>query len=123
MKKTYEGPERALQLYESVVAGNPHAERKGVTTPYTSRNGHMFSFLDAGGTMALALPADRQAEFLSSYDGHIVEQHGRVMRDFVAVPAWLLVRTTELQPWFDASVEWTGTRKPKSTTRPKKKVP
>jgi hypothetical protein len=122
VKKTYEGPERALPLYESVVAGNPLVERKGVTTPYTSRNGHMFSFLDAGGAMALALPADRQAEFLARYDTHVVEQHGRVMRDFVAVPARLLARTNELQPWFDVSFEWTGTRKPKPTTRPKKRV-
>ena len=123
MKKTYEGPERALRLYESVAAGNPEAERAGVTMPYTSLNGHMFSFLDAGGTMALALPADRQAEFLLRYNSHIVEQHGRVMKDFVAVPDHLLARTTELQEWFDASYEWTGTRKPKPTTRPKKTAP
>jgi hypothetical protein len=73
--------------------------------------------------MALALPADLQAEFLGGYDSHIVEQHGRVMRDFVAVPARLLAQTSELQPWFDASFEWTGSRKPKPTSRPKKQVP
>lgn len=123
LKKTYEGPEQALRSYEAVVAGNPDAERKGATMPYTSRNGHMFSFLDAGGTMALALPADRQAEFLDRYDSHVVEEHGRAMKDFVAVPDRLLARTTELQEWFNASYEWTGTRKPKPTTRPKKKAP
>lgn len=122
MKNVYKGPESALRLYEAVVAGNPHAERKGATMPYTSRNGHMFSFLDAGGTMALALPADRQAEFIDRYDSHQVEQHGRLMRDFVAVPARLLKHTGELQEWFDTSYEWTGTRKPKPTSSPAKKV-
>ena len=34
-----------LELYEKLVATNPQVERKGKTMPYTSLNGHMFSFL------------------------------------------------------------------------------
>lgn len=116
-KQTYEGPELALRLYDAVVAGNPNAERKGAKMPYTSRNGHMFSFLDPSGTMALALPPEQRLEFLARYDSHLVEQHGRVMRDFVAVPTQLLERSAELQEWFDASYAWTGTRAPTPTTR------
>ena len=37
-------PAAKLSLYEKLVATNPRLERKGSTTPYTSRNGHMFSF-------------------------------------------------------------------------------
>jgi hypothetical protein len=122
MKKGYEGPASALRFYEAVIELSPEAERKGVTMPYTSRNGHMYSFLDADGTMALALPPDRQAEFIARYETHVVEQHGRIMKDFVAVPAELLEKTSELQEWFNISYEWTGMRKPKPTARSAKKA-
>jgi hypothetical protein len=58
MASTYEGPTKALDMYEAVVAGNPEVERRGATMPYTSLNGHMFSFLDKTGAMALRLPED-----------------------------------------------------------------
>jgi hypothetical protein len=122
VEKGYEGPPSAVRIYEAVIEASPAAERKGVTMPYTSRNGHMYSFLDSDGTMALALPPDRQAEFIARYETDVVEQHGRIMKDFVAVPADLLERTSELRQWFDVSFEWTGIRKPKSTTRPAKKA-
>jgi len=45
-KKTAEAPARSkLELYERVVATVPGVERKGATIPYTSLNGHMFSYL------------------------------------------------------------------------------
>jgi hypothetical protein len=51
----------SLERYERLVATNPGVERKGKTLPYMSLNGHMFSFLDSDGTIALRLsPADRQ---------------------------------------------------------------
>ena len=105
MKKGYVGPPSSLAAYHAVIRQVPAAECKGVTMPYTSRNGHMYSFLDAGGTMALALPPDRQAEFIATYDTHVVEQHGRTMKDFVSVPAHLLERTSELRAWLDISYE------------------
>ena len=43
-------------LYEELVATRPGLERKGKTMPYTSVNGHMFSFLTSEGTLALRLP-------------------------------------------------------------------
>ena len=47
----YEGPPAALDAYRVVIEGSRSgAEVKGAKNPYTSRNGHMFSFLDADGT-------------------------------------------------------------------------
>lgn len=48
--------------------------------PYTSLNGHMFSFLDKTGAMALRLPKDRRDEFIATYETGLAEQHGRVVR-------------------------------------------
>jgi hypothetical protein len=75
-----------LERYERLVATIPAVERKGVTLPYTSLNGHMFSFLDPTGAVALRLSADDRDAFLAMYGTTLAEQHGRVMQEFVIVP-------------------------------------
>lgn len=122
-KSNFEGPVRAKRLYDALVAANANVEVKGASTPYTSRNGHMFSFLDTAGTLAIRLPAPLRGDFLAKYDSQIVEQHGRVMAEYVSVPTGLLSDTAELQAWFDESYEWIGTLTPKPTTRRKKSIP
>ena len=42
-------PPDKLALYDKLIETNTMIERKGKTTPYTSLNGHMFSFLDKTG--------------------------------------------------------------------------
>lgn len=106
-----------LRAYDALVATRPGLERKGATMPYTSVNGHMFSFFTPDGVLALRLaPPDRQV-FLDRYGTRLVEQHGSVMREYVAVPADLLGRLGELKPWFDRSGDHVGSLKPKKTTR------
>ncbi len=117
-KATYPGPADALDLYEAVVAGHPDVERKGAKNPYTSRNGHMFSFLDPDGMMALRFSPEGQEAFWAQYESGPVEQYGRTMNGYVGIPAGLLADTAELQPWFDQSHEWIGTLEP--TKKPKK---
>jgi TfoX/Sxy family transcriptional regulator of competence genes len=109
--------EAALRAYDTLVATHPELERKGATMPYTSMNGNMFSFLTPDGVLALRLSAADRDAFLHTYDTKLVEQHGAVMREYVAVPAELLDRLEELRPWFDRSCEYVGTLKPKKTTR------
>ena len=116
----YAGPEEALEQYKAVVeASSGDAAVKGAKSAYTSRNGHMFSFLDAEGSMALRLPEELGEEFQSTYDSGPVVQYGSVMRGYVSVPAELLVNTNELTAWFDKAYEWIGTLPPKPTTRKK----
>ena len=121
-KPSYEGPAEALEHYEALVATNPDVDRKGAKNPYTSRNGHMFSFLGPDGTLALRLPTDRYDEFLATYESGPVESYGAVMRGYVSVPDDLLADTDALKPWFDASHTWIGTLKPKPTKKLKKKA-
>jgi hypothetical protein len=116
MPAAYAGPPDRLRLYERVVEATPGVECKGATMPYTSRNGHMFSFLDPAGSMALRLPADARGDFMTRYGASLAVQHGRTMKEYVAVPEDLLERTDELQPWFARSHDWIGMLKPK--TRP-----
>ena len=105
--------EAVLEAYEALVATHPKLERKGRTMPYTSVNGHMFSFLTPDGVLALRLPADERQAFLDRYGTHLVEQHGAVLKEYVAVPGDLLSRLDELSPWFDRACAYVGSLKPK----------
>lgn len=120
-KDKAEIPAATLELYEKLVASNPKVERKGKTTPYTSLNGHMFSFITAEHQMALRLSAEDREAFLKKYKSAICEQHGRVMKEYVLIPNSLLTKTAELSEYFDLSFAYVDSLKPKPTTRPKKK--
>ena len=109
--------EAVLNAYDALVATRPEVERKGATMPYTSMNGHMFSFLTPDGTLALRLSADDRDAFMKTYAAQVVEQHGAVMKEYVAVPGDLLGRLEELAPWFDRSCDYIASLKPKATKR------
>ena len=115
MTAGYAGPPDRLLLYERVVAATPSVERKGATMPYPSRNGHMFSFLDPTGSVALRLSDVDREEFVAHYGAELAVQHGRTMQEYAVVPGDLLERTNELAGWFARSQEWVGTLKPKPT--------
>jgi hypothetical protein len=110
-------PADTLALYEKLVATNPRVERKGAAMPYTSLNGHMFSFLTTTGKLALRLPADERDAFLKKYKSRLCEQHGAVLKEYVEVPDALLKKTAELKKFFDLSYAYVGGLKPKPTQR------
>ena len=118
---TAPAPADKLELYEKLVATNPNVERKGATVPYTSVNGHMFSYLSKDGKLALRLPeADREA-FLKKYKAKLCEAYGVVQREYVEVPDSLLASTRELKKYFDSSFAWVSSLKPKPTSKGSKK--
>jgi hypothetical protein len=110
-----------LALYERLVATNPSVERKGDTVPYTSMNGHMFSYLSKEGELALRLPAGPREEFLSKYKAKLCEVYGRVQPEYVVVPDSLLASTGELKKFFDCSYKYVSSLKAKATSKRKKK--
>ena len=83
---TAEPPAHKLELYRKLVATNPSVELKGATMPYTSLNGHMFSFLTKTGTLALRLPTKERDAFLKKYKTQRCEQYGTVMEEYVEIP-------------------------------------
>jgi hypothetical protein len=109
-----------LELYEKLVATNPNIERKGATVPYTSLNGHMFSYLSKDGTLALRLPDGPREVFLKKYKTRLCQAYGKVQPEYVEVPDSLLSSTRELKKFFDLSYEYVGTLKPKPAAGKKK---
>ena len=114
----YEGPPEALDAYRAAVeTSGSGTDVKGAKNPYTSRNGHMFSFLDAAGTMAIRLSDELTDEFRSDYESGDVTQYGSTMRGYSSVPKELLDDTETLAAWFDRSWAWVGTLPPKPTKK------
>ena len=109
-----------LAQFDALVATVPDVVRKGATMPYTSHNGHMFSYLSKAGTLALRLPDAPRAAFQKRYKAPLCTQYGVVQKEYVEVPDTLLAKTAELQQYFATSFEYVKAMKPKPTTRKKK---
>jgi hypothetical protein len=106
-------PADKLDLYEKLIATYPKIERKGAAHPYTSLNGHMFTYLDQTGAMGLRLPKDEVEAFLKKYKTTLFKSYGVVKKDYVTVPDTLLKNTNELKKYLEISYEYVKTLKPK----------
>jgi hypothetical protein len=110
-------PADKLELYEKLVATNPKVERKGAANPYTSLNGHMFTYLNPTGTLALRLPTEEREKFLKKHKTTLFEAYGAVMKEYVTVPDSLLKNTKALSKYFALSYEYVARLKPKPSKK------
>jgi hypothetical protein len=106
-------PPDKLDLYEKLIATSPKIERKGDVHPYTSLNGHMFTYLDQTGTLGMRLPKDELEGFLKKHKTTLFESYGVVKKDWVRVPDTLLKNTKELKKYLEISYDHVKTLKPK----------
>jgi hypothetical protein len=106
-----------LELYDKVIGNNSEIERKGKTTPYTSINGHMFSFLSKEGSMGLRLSKKDRDVFIQNFNGHLMKQHGRMMKEYVEIPSDLLQNTEQLSEYLQKSLSYVSELKPKPTKK------
>ena len=119
---TSEVPADKLALYDRLLATNPNVERKGDALPYTSLNGHMFSFLTPSGRLALRLPQPARREFLERYQTTLCEEHGAAMSEYVNVPETLFENVEEMSKHFDVAYMYVATLQPNPTTRTSKRA-
>jgi hypothetical protein len=108
-----------LACYRRLAAGLPEAEIKGAANPYTSLNGHMFSYLHPSGALALRLPAGEREAFLKRFQTKLFEAYGVVQTEYVTVPDDLLPETAELAPYFRAGFDYVAAMKPKPAKKAK----
>jgi len=109
----------ATEWYNNLIDQHPKIERKGKTTPYTSINGHMFSFLSKEGVMGLRLSKDDRDSFIEKHDGQLMTQHGRFMKEYVEIPIDLLSNTKVLYTYLEQSFKYVSGLKPKPTKKKK----
>ena len=116
-KKTNLPPQDKIDLYDQLIATNPEIERKGVTNPYTSVNGHMFTHLSKTGTLGIRLPKEEREAFLEKYNTRLYESYGTIMKEYVTVPDDLLENTDELKGYLNLSFAYTKSLEPKPTRK------
>ncbi len=102
-----------LDAYKKLIATNPAIELKGATVPYTSFNGHMFSYFEKDGSFGLRLPEKEREAFLKKYKTTLFISYGIVKKEFVLVPEKLLKNFKEFKPYFDLSFAFVKSMKPK----------
>ena len=116
-KQTNLPPQDKIDLYDQLIATNPEIKRKGVTNPYTSVNGHMFTHLSKTGTLGIRLPKDEREAFLEKYNTSLYESYGAIMKEYVTIPDDLLENTDELKGYLDLSFAYTKSLEPKPTKK------
>lgn len=108
-----------LKLYDKLIATNPKIERKGDTLPYTSLNGHMYTFLSKTGYLCMRLAKDERESFIKKFNTALCEAHGTIMKEYVLVPDALLQNTNVLKKYLDLSYGYVNTLKPKPAKKSK----
>ena len=106
-------PPNNLKLYDKLIATNSNIERKGDTMPYTSLNGHMYTFLSKTGSLCIRLPKDERENFIKKFNTTLCEAHGAIMKEYVSVPDASLQNTNVLKKYLDLSYGYVKTLKPK----------
>jgi hypothetical protein len=112
-------PRERLEQYERLIATVPGVQRKGKKVPYTSVNGHMFSFLTPTGSLALRLPKGDREAFMERFTTGLHEAHGTVLKEYVSVPDELFADTAAAAPYLAATHDYVASLKPRPTTRRK----
>lgn len=110
-----------LAAYGKLIAEHGKAEKKGATMPYTSVNGHMFSFIANTGKLALRLPEAEREDFIEKFNTSLCEQHGTVLKEYVVCPDAVVHDRRTLKKYYEISFDYVAALKPKPTTRKKSK--
>lgn len=111
--------ERAVKIFEDMVAGFDGIEVKGKATRYTAMNGNMFSFVDGDGLLCIRLSTEDKAAYEAAHGTSDVLQYGSVMRGYVPVLESMLDDQAALRALFTKAVENAKSLKPKATTKKK----
>lgn len=105
--------DKVLALYEDIISNVQGLDCKGNKNPYTSVNGHMFSFIDREGKLSMRFSEDRKEELINKHDAGPSIQYNSVMRGYVLFPESMLKDKKTLIKYLKESLAYTSSLKPK----------
>lgn len=108
-----------LKKYEAAIELHPDILRKGKANPYTSHNGHMFSFLDKEGVLGIRLDEKSKLAFEEKYNSPPFIQHNSVMKGYVTIPQEVVNDQELLLSYLVKGLEFVDSLKPKPTKKKK----
>ena len=107
-------------VYNEMVESVKGIERKGKNNPYTSVNGHMFSFLDKEGYISIRFSKTDLEKFKKEYRAKPSIQYGSVMRGYALVPKKLYKDIPLLSKFLKRSYKYVSSLEPKPSKKKKK---
>ena len=102
-----------LALYDQLVTECEGFERKGRTMPYTSANGHMFSFLNKNGDLGFRYSKTVQEKYIQEWDSSHMVSHGAIMKGYVLITDTMLNDLDKLKSYLMESYEYVMSLDPK----------
>lgn len=106
-----------IDQYDKNISILKGIERKGASMPYTSLNGHMFSFINKNGQCGLRLKEEDRTLFIEKYKTTLCVENGSTLKEYVYIPETLFSNTKTIQTWFRKSFEYIAILKPKTTKK------
>lgn len=93
-------------------------QRKGKKNPYTSHNGHMFTFFDTKENyMAVRLDkAQQEAYFEATGTSHVI-QYNSVMRGYIRLTDDIFNDYSKVEDWLNKSFDYICSLEPKPTKK------
>lgn len=113
-------PEDMLSQYDLLVSKIPDMERKGVSLPYTSMNGNMYTMMRKDGVLGIRLSNEDRTAFMGKYQTPAFENYGSMIKEYVEVPSDVLMDTDTMINYMKQSHNYAKTLKPKPTKKTKK---
>jgi hypothetical protein len=102
-----------LAIYDELVEKCPRFERKGISVPYTSANGYMFSILNKAGELGIRFSKDVQGRYMKDLNTTYFESHGAVMQGYIRIPDEMLDDLDVLARYLDESYDYVMSLAPK----------
>ena len=102
-----------LALYDEAIDKCPRFERKGVTAPYTSANGYMFSLLNKDGELGIRFSKEIQKKYMQGLGTTTFQSHGATMRGYILVPEEMWGDLESLAGFLNESYDYVMSLEPK----------
>lgn len=102
-----------LAIYDSLVEQCPRFDRKGKSVPYTSANGHMFSFINKDGDLGFRFSKEVQEEYFEKYKTTHFISHNSKMKGYILITEEMLKNTEELLELLKQSYDYVMSLDPK----------
>lgn len=102
-----------LAIYDAIVEQCPRFIRKGKTSPYTSANGHMFSFLNKNAELGFRYSKEVQEQYFEKYKTTHFTSHNSVMKGYILITEEMLQNTEELVELLNQSYDYVMSLDPK----------
>jgi TfoX/Sxy family transcriptional regulator of competence genes len=113
--------QKIIELYESIIPDIPLVERRkmfGYPCGFVNRNMFLGTFEES---VFIYLSEPDREEFLNLPESkHFEPMPGRIMKEYVIIPIWLLEKKKELNQWIQRSLAYVSSLPPKEKKKRKK---